>query len=140
MDRSLEHARGLLERARGDLATFECLSGDPAVPFWSAGFHAQQAVEKAIKAAIAFRGVEYPFTHDIQRLLEILKQEGGGSPPEEGLLPSLTPYAVAARYDDALDRVIVQGMVDVSRMLLLAQTVIGWAGRICEPESLPPSP
>jgi HEPN domain-containing protein len=29
------------------------------------GFHAQQAVEKSLKAALAYRGVEFPYTHDL---------------------------------------------------------------------------
>jgi HEPN domain len=28
-------------------------------------FHSQQAVEKALKAVLAARGVEFPFIHDI---------------------------------------------------------------------------
>jgi HEPN domain-containing protein len=27
------------------------------------GFHAQQAVEKSLKAALAYRGVEFPYAH-----------------------------------------------------------------------------
>ena len=35
-------------------------------PSWGIGFHAQQAVEKAIKAVLACRGVVFPFTHDLK--------------------------------------------------------------------------
>ncbi len=30
------------------------------------GFHAQQAIEKLLKALIAFRGATYPRTHDLR--------------------------------------------------------------------------
>ena len=40
------------------------------------GFHAQQAVEKTLKAWLALSGVEYPRTHDISLLLTVLKMQG----------------------------------------------------------------
>jgi hypothetical protein len=33
------------------------------------GFHAQQAVEKWLKAVLGSRGVEFEYTHDLRRLL-----------------------------------------------------------------------
>ena len=62
------------------------------------GFHAQQAIEKAAKAVLASRGEDYPFTHDIVRLLDLLDRS---QLPEE--LPlvdaeDLTPWAVELRY------------------------------------------
>lgn len=40
------------------------------------GFHAQQAVEKSLKAWITLAGGTYGFTHDIELLLMHLKQLG----------------------------------------------------------------
>ncbi len=48
MSASLEHGRALLERARGDRHVAATLAADPDAPPWSVGFHAQQAVEKAV--------------------------------------------------------------------------------------------
>ena len=38
------------------------------------GFHAQQAVEKALKAWVSFIGVEYPRIHDLEELLKLLEE------------------------------------------------------------------
>ncbi len=35
------------------------------------GFHAQQAVEKSLKAVLAARDVEFPFVHDGEELTEV---------------------------------------------------------------------
>jgi HEPN domain-containing protein len=40
------------------------------------GFHAQQACEKCLKAVLASVGVEFPRTHDLLRLLELLDAQG----------------------------------------------------------------
>jgi HEPN domain-containing protein len=50
---------------REDLASAEALDRDERVSDSPVGFHAQQAVEKSLKAAIASRDLEFPFTHDI---------------------------------------------------------------------------
>ena len=45
-----------LERAQGDLAAARALLAAPGAPAWTAGFHLQQAVEKALKEAEAQAG------------------------------------------------------------------------------------
>lgn len=40
------------------------------------GFHAQQAVEKQLKSLCAWRRLEYPYTHDIAALIEVLEDDG----------------------------------------------------------------
>lgn len=42
------------------------------------GLHAQQAVEKALKAVIATSGAEFPLTHNIAALLDIINKAQGG--------------------------------------------------------------
>jgi HEPN domain-containing protein len=44
------------------------------------GFHAQQAVEKSLKAVLAVKGVDFPFTHDIEGLVELCEAEGAALP------------------------------------------------------------
>jgi len=61
------------------------------------GFHAQQAIEKALKAWIAGIGIQSPRYHDIAQLLELLKDNG----QEVGELLELVEfniYAVFYRY------------------------------------------
>lgn len=54
----------LLQRSAEDEATM-LLEGIPAAAF---GFHAQQAIEKLLKALIAARGGKYPRIHDLEKL------------------------------------------------------------------------
>lgn len=73
------------------------------------GFHAQQVVEKSLKAWIAAIGGMYGRTHDIAQLLCILENLGCDMHPFESLV-ELNPFAVGFRYEvmdfdePALDR------------------------------------
>jgi HEPN domain-containing protein len=72
------------------------------------GFHAQQAVEKSLKAVLASRGIEFPYTHDLDGLLELCRTRGLDVPPELDGVDRLAPYGVHMRYGTsraaALDR------------------------------------
>jgi HEPN domain-containing protein len=63
------------------------------------GFHAQQAVEKSLKAWMCALGLTYPFTHHINRLLVLLKEAGGDVEAFWGL-DEFTVYAYQARYEE----------------------------------------
>lgn len=65
------------------------------------GFHAQQAVEKSLKAWLAMRTVDYPLTHDLSRLMSLLEAQGIEMEPYWPLV-ELTVFAVQARYDAGL--------------------------------------
>jgi HEPN domain-containing protein len=63
-----------------------------------AAYHAQQAVEKHLKAwLIALGDDEPPMTHDLPRLAGRLVRYGGAGLPRRPL-EYLTKFAVAARY------------------------------------------
>jgi HEPN domain-containing protein len=102
--RDLKQAHDLLTVAGHDLRALRHML-DPA-SFSEAifGFHAQQAVEKALKALLCLRGVEYEYTHDLEALLEQLGK--AGEPGLEPYLPlaELTAFAVQFRYDVYEDR------------------------------------
>jgi HEPN domain-containing protein len=59
----LEHARLLLRLARDDLAAMEVMATSPRISPSIFGFHAQQAVEKALKAWLSLLDVTYPRIH-----------------------------------------------------------------------------
>ena len=99
-----ETALGLLRRARDDGYVADRPAQDPAAPDWVIGFHAQQAVEKAIKAVLANVNVVFPRTHNIAMLLALLQQNGIQTPDQDVFLERLTPFGVAARYDSKLDQ------------------------------------
>jgi HEPN domain-containing protein len=61
-------ARAWLLKADSDLANAElCLAAGKALD--TACFHCQQAAEKALKAYLIAKNVEFPFVHDLKRLL-----------------------------------------------------------------------
>lgn len=61
------------------------------------GFHAQQAVEKALKAWLALLGVECPRTHDLSLLLNRLRGRRQNVDHLYDVI-ELNPYAVQYRY------------------------------------------
>lgn len=93
-----ELVRQWLERAQIDLRSASAdLSVQPPITE-DACFHAQQAVEKTLKAYLVSHGVEPEYTHQIERLVE---QCGQLDPSFVGLHEAadlLTDYAVRFRY------------------------------------------
>lgn len=100
MNSPLEHARALLARAEDDFYVVRRLHAEADAPGWVLGFHAQQAVEKALKAVLSSAGLAYPRTHNLVMLSELLRGAGVALPPDVEAFGSLTPYGVALRYDD----------------------------------------
>src|SRR5712692_2125128 len=67
-----EFVREWLSKANADLlASRHLLKEESKLAFVSA-FHAQQAVEKALKALLVWHQIEFPKTHDIRQLLDLL--------------------------------------------------------------------
>ena len=60
-----EHAASLLEMARRDHDALAATVDLPLVADSIDGFHAQQAVEKALKSWLALHSLQYPLTHDL---------------------------------------------------------------------------
>lgn len=67
------------------------------------GFHAQQAVEKWLKALMAGRGLVQLRTHDIDQLGRVLEADGVELPFGRPRLAELTIFAVPLRYEQLLD-------------------------------------
>lgn len=88
----------LLALAREDLVAAEALDRAERVSDAPVGFHAQQAVEKALKAAIASRDQDFPFTHDVGLLMQLCQDAGLELPVDLTDADRLTPYAAAIRY------------------------------------------
>lgn len=120
-------ARRLLAKARGDEAALERIAGAPDVPDEVIGFHAQQAVEKLLKAVLAHHGIDYPRTHDIAFLLRLTRENRIPEPPDERALRALTPWAAEFRYEDAFGHAL-----DRSAALSLVRRVARWAEGLLE--------
>lgn len=92
-----EQVRGLLGVAERDLSALRAMGDNPDFADEIFGFHAQQTAEKAFKVWLTLLGEEYPLTHDLAWLLEILKKHGVQIKPFECLI-DYNPYAVQSRY------------------------------------------
>jgi HEPN domain-containing protein len=93
-----EHAKEILETARRDLRALRAMNDSVSFSDEIFGFHAQQAVEKALKAWLAFLGTEFPKTHDLQKLIDLLGNRGI---PTDDMKPfvDLNAFAVQYRYE-----------------------------------------
>lgn len=112
-----ETSRILQKKAEEDATAVREFAGNPEIGDSILGFHAQQAVEKWLKAVTAARGVRHSGIHDIDRLFEIVERIGVEIPLDRDRLVVLTQYAVPLRYDElldaeSLDRAVLVALVD----------------------------
>ena len=63
------------------------------------GFHAQQAIEKALKAWLASRDVMFPRTHDLSLLMNLLAEAGEDIEPFFDLI-EYNAFAIQFRYEN----------------------------------------
>jgi HEPN domain-containing protein len=95
-----EQAQRLRRKAAIDEQALLILIADASSADEVIGFHAQQAVEKLLKAALSHHQVVFKKTHDLVQLFNLLKATGVSVPPEIEESRRLGPYAVAFRYED----------------------------------------
>lgn len=88
----------------------------------------KQAAEKAIKGVMIHVGVEPPFIHDINRLLNILAPTLS-FPEAVSASAGLTPYAAISRYPGD---VVVIGATEWQEAVALARAVVEWAESVIE--------
>ena len=92
-----------IHRAEGDLTNAtHVLKLLRQCPTETVAFHAQQCVEKYLKAALTFYGIDFPKVHDIEKLVRLLPADALAffSVTEQR---TLTSYAVTARYPGDFD-------------------------------------
>jgi HEPN domain-containing protein len=117
----IEVAELLAGKAAGDLLVTQKLAHDPEVKDDPIGFHAQQAVEKALKVGLTLHGVDYPKTHDLDFLAALASKNEVELPPEIANASWLTPWAAEFRYGDApLDT------LDRDSAVALAEFAVEW--------------
>lgn len=89
-----------LTKALSDLKSAKKLRMGDDETLDTASYHTQQCAEKALKAFLAFQNQHIPYTHDLQRLLELCTKH---DKTFETLLSDaldLIPYATYSRYPD----------------------------------------
>ena len=125
MSRAHEHARALLQKAAEDAWTLEHLAEEPDAPLAVLGFHAQQAVEKGLKAVISAQSMSYPRTHNLSMLAELL-HDHGHIPPDPDALAALTAFGVGMRYPADIPENWPEGL-DLAQCRTLVSSVLEWA-------------
>lgn len=89
----------------GDFSVVEFYLSEPSgrLPGYLAGFHAQQAAERALKGLLIGLGVEdFPYSHDIRVLLELVVSHCSWAGELRGA-ELLTTFATWARYPGPWD-------------------------------------
>lgn len=119
----------LRQVALEDLALVRMAVSTPEVSGRIFGFHAQQqqCVEKLLKAVLASRGVDFPFTHDLEALRRLLVEQGLTVPVDPTALALLTSFSVRQQYGELDDE-----PVDRAELLELAEQVTAWAAEWLE--------
>jgi HEPN domain-containing protein len=93
----------LARKAADDAKAMHLLAPNQEISDEIIGFHAQQAVEKWLKALLGSPGVEFEYTHDLHRLIAEVKAAVGEFPLISPEVVALTEHAVPLRYDQILD-------------------------------------
>ena len=91
-------ARGWMQKGESDRLNADRTT-QSAGPYDTACFHAQQAVEKYLKAILALAGSPIPRTHDLEDIYNHCVAIAPGLLLDPMELSLLTPYAVQLRYD-----------------------------------------
>jgi HEPN domain-containing protein len=112
----------LLARSLDDQTLVRKVGSDIEIADAIVGFHAQQAVEKSIKAVLTAHGVAFIKSHALSYLIGLVEEHDIKAPEALSEADVLSPWAVEFRYEGeqppALDR---------SASLALAQQVHAWA-------------
>ena len=90
--------KGWLRKADSDLTNAGlCIEREQALD--TACFHAQQAAEKCLKAYLTAYAIDFPFVHNLEKLIEMCARRDASFLSIKTLSQELTPYAVELRYD-----------------------------------------
>jgi HEPN domain-containing protein len=94
-----DYLKTWLFRAKEDIAVIEKLfESEPELYASTICFHAQQAVEKFLKAFLVFHNIDFPKSHDLDYLLLECKRIDAKNFDID--LGSLTDFGVSIRYPD----------------------------------------
>ncbi|MXX26862.1 MAG: HEPN domain-containing protein [Caldilineaceae bacterium SB0668_bin_21] len=114
--------REWLNRARSNLALAK--NRVPGAYLEDLCFEAQQAAEKSLKAVMVLRGIQFPYVHDISRLVSLIEREGVEVPEVLLKAEKLTIYAVITRYPGVVRPVTEQEYLEAVE---IAESVVLWA-------------
>ena len=119
---SPDDPREWLNRARSNLALARSRAPDAYLEDMC--FEAQQAAEKAIKSRLISLEVDFPYVHDLARLLSMLEDAGEVVPETVRRAAGLTPYAMLTRYPGPARPVSIE---EYQAAIEIATEVVRWA-------------
>jgi HEPN domain-containing protein len=97
---SRELAGRWLQKATNDLITARQTLLLPEGPTDTVAFHAQQAVENALKALLTFNQFEFPKIHDLVRLMDIARTFLPSLEEYRAAFAEISNYSIQVRYPD----------------------------------------
>jgi HEPN domain-containing protein len=124
-------AEDWLLHARSDLSLAKIKRSNNEILAETLCYHAQQAVEKSLKAVLVFFGIEPPKTHNIGMLIEQMPNTVVRS-AELSDAKALTDYAVSTRYPGDFEAVTDK---ELEQAIQTAESVLAFAKRIIETRS-----
>lgn len=122
---SPEYTRILLHKAAQDKFALEVLARDDNSAREIIGFHAQQAVEKLLKAVLSFNDIHFRRTHDLVELIDLLIANDIACPDFVEDSRRLNPFATMFRYDELLDESDMA--FEAEWALECVEKTMGWA-------------
>ncbi len=96
------------------------------VPYRLVAYHAQQCAEKSLKAYLVSHRIDFPYTHNISRLLELCSDTAQWG---DSLLDAeeLSAYAVTTRYPSEEEEVIKDEALRAIELAALVRETVGRA-------------
>ena len=88
-------------------------------PYRLIAYHAQQCAEKYLKAFLVYNNVDFPYTHNIRRLLKFCAELAEWTDTLKGA-EELTPYAITARYpgeEEEVSEAEAKRAIDLARQV-----------------------
>ena len=124
--------RKFLELAMRDRIALRVLGADGDVADETIGFHAQQAIEKCLKAVLILHKIEFRKTHNLDELIDLLQENALPLPPNLDDLDMFTPYAVLMRYDFSVNE-----SLNREQTMILVKHVYDWANGLIGNDNCP---
>ncbi|NLF82867.1 MAG: HEPN domain-containing protein [Candidatus Gastranaerophilales bacterium] len=122
-----------LKRAKSNLYAAKAIN---EYDFFEAGGHVffeepcfelQQCAEKALKALLLHRNIDFPKTHDLSKLIKLIKDNGIFVPESILDATKLIKYAITTRYPESFDPVTKE---EYEEAVKIAENVYEWAEKL----------
>lgn len=92
-------------------------------PFRLIAYHAQQCAEKCLKAYLVYHLIDFPYTHDIQNLLELCSRVTAW-PKSLKAAHVLTAYSTTARYPGIVEATKKEALHSIALAVQVQKAVL----------------